>query len=76
MPKRIDYKENEVYRFQIELTGKILKQLEQRADKLKRSTTNESSFLICELLTEFFESGFAVPPHIASLISDKWKNQV
>ena len=76
MPKRIEYKENEVYTFRIELTGRILKQLEARADILKRSITNESSFLICELLTEFFEPGYA-PSSVKStdLISDNWKNQ-
>ena len=50
MPKRIDYQPNEVYRFTIEIDGDNLIYLQQRADKLKRNLTNESSFLINELI--------------------------
>lgn len=73
MPKRINYKPNEVYRFQIEMTGQNLIKLTERAEKLKRNLTNESSFLINELLTEFFEERLTtMSKGVKELVSKSW----
>lgn len=50
MPKRIEFKPGEVYHFSVQLDGEVLIYLKNRAEKLKRSISNESSFLINELL--------------------------
>jgi hypothetical protein len=68
MPKRIDYQPNEVYRFAIEIDGDNLIYLQQRADKLKRNLTNESSFLINELIHMHRSSSVS---KLTSL-SDRW----
>lgn len=69
MPKRIDFKPGEVYRFQIELDGEVMIYLKNRAERLKRNITNESSFLINELLYVHMSSSAS---KLTSKLPDKW----
>ena len=72
MPKRIDFKPGEVYHFSVQLDGENLIYLSERAKRVKRLISNESSFLINELL---YEHRAKLTKKSVSKLSGNWQNQ-